>query len=467
MASVKKSTAAIILLIAMALATSCGNNRSLTPLDCIPADTRGAAVIDLHQIARACSEASPIKDNQLLPDCEEALAMFLPSETLRPMLTVLGAAPQAIDLHQITIITTADGELISIAPCTDPEGLTAALKKSADSASGPDGFECFTGNDRLIAIGRGLCLTAPDAKAIETLLGNLPADPGATIPAIRKFLESDNAVKSAAKASDIYGEKGKGLWMCGALRFSSEAAIAEISATKEDGTPDSIGARIAGEIDGRVLPFIPTGVTAAIASGRQSGEMKLLGLEQLLGQYIPMEIPFDQSSTTAIYLRPAGRITADNAFTPSAWNIAAISCVPDSIGRMAVSDFLATTRRRASLDPQSGIHTLEAGDNSISCGYADGLLFQSTNGPVTANLPSPLTQEFEGARLAAVIDIPAGSSLKEIAGLSSAASLTLKVSTFGIRAKLSFYNSDIPVFKALLSTPYMREILPYAIAINH
>lgn len=441
--------------------SSCDRQVATDPVDAIPADVTQVTVFNLGEITAANGSAAPAGDDGLLPEAEQALGMFLPSDMLRPMAAVLSDGGNGVDTSNAVMFTAPNGYTGIILKVTDRESLVQTLLPYRDESADFGDYKSYTTGKRLIAFSDELCVITPDvatAKTIGQKKGNRMIS---DMTGVKKFLSSDNAVRSVRLASDIFGKKMDGLWLCASLRFSDSALTADISAIHPDGTPDSIGARIAGKIDSGVLGFVPNGCSLVIASGVQNDDTKLFGIEDLVKNYFPGDIVMSGTGTSVWYARPAGTVTDDNLFSPEVWNFTGIIQMPQTDGEMAVSNMRQMTRGIARLDSSTGCYTITRGDFSISYGYIDGCFVQSANGPVTNGNSNPFTMDFHGARLAAVIDIPGGSSLRTAIGLPCGASFTVKVTTENIHAKLAFYGNPRPLLSTVGSVPPLKNILPF------
>lgn len=458
--------AAIMSALILPSISSCGEATSTDPIDAIPAGTRQVAVMDLDKIAAANGAERLSGKDGLLPAAEDALRMFLPTDLLRPLAAVLSNGATGIDTSDMVIFTTAKGYTGLILKTTDHHSLTETLLPYRDERSDFGDYQAYTTGKRLIAVSENLCVIAPDAETVKSVGQTKGGLLVSEMPGVRNFLKSDNAIRSARVASDIFGKKMDGLWLCVSMRFSDSAVIADLSAIHPDGQPDSIGARMAGEIDTDVLGFVPVGSSLVIASGLQGDDAKLFGIEDLVKSYFPGDIVMSKSGTTLWYARPAGTITSDNLLSPDVWNFAGIIQMPETDGNQAVINMQNMTRGLGRLDPATGCYTLTDGDNSITYGYVGGCFVQSANGPVVLDNVSPVIQDFQGARVAAMIDIPGEGTLRTAAGLPCGASLAVKVTTDNIHAKLSFYGNRRPLLSTIESVYALKNILPFIIGMK-
>lgn len=460
----------------MFILSGCSSKGDLSPFDLIPDNAENIAVIDLNALANAAGESSalkgePLKDAYLEEDdladaSPSVLPMFLPRNLDATILAVASCAGKNIDLSRLTIISTPELQA-TIFPTDNAEALTKIIANRYLTASAIPDMKHFTDEGISIAIGRGLCIISEDATGIETLLAKVHSTPFISrFEGINQFLEGENAVKTARPAAAVFGDKVAGLWLCSAMRFTPAAIVADITMMSPDGKPDSIGARIAGNIDPDVIRFIPSGCTAVIASGKQSDELKLFGLEELANQNLPIELPTSPEGTTAIYLRPAGRITAERIMDPSAYNIAAVAQMHPDSALVKINRTIANKPLLPTSDKASGLYTIKFGNSTLSLRYLDGYLTESLNSEVTANNTNSLESEFNGAVLAAVVDIPTNSPLRQSLSLPFGASLSLKVTTFHIHGRLNIYDSKEPALRAVMSLPMMEDALPMFLGLN-
>lgn len=459
--SLKKQLMLILTLLTLLGTVSCGNDLPSDPMDAIPPGARRVTVIDLDKLASANGATNLSTGAGLTPAAEDALGMFLPTDLLRPLAATLSSGGKGVDTSRAVLFTAANGYTGLILKVTDIALMRQSLAPYRDSEADFGPYEAYTTGRRIIALSDALCVIAPDAATVKTVGKTDGTQLVSSMEGVREFLKSDNAINSACPAAEMFGRKMDGLWLCASLRFSGSAAIANLSAMRPDGTPDSIGKRVAGDIDPDVLRFVPAGISLVLASGLQGEDAKLFGIEELLGKYFPGDIAMSKSGTTLWYARPAGTITPDNLMSPQVWNFAGIIQMPDEEGSRAVSKMQQMNDGLGKLDPSTGCYTLANDDASITYGYLDGYFVQSANGPVSSANSNPFTQDFNGARVAAIIDIPGESSLRTAAGLPCGASLTVKVTTFDIHAKLAFYGNSSPLLSTINSIPALHGILPY------
>ncbi len=443
---------------------SCGRKTPENPIEAVPPGCSQVTVIDLQKLASANGANSLVAEGSLTPAAEEAIAMLLPTDLLRPLAAVVSIGDNGVDTRQAVMFTTSRGYDGLILKVTSRQQLADAMHPYRDASSDFGEYDTYTTGKRLIAISDHLCVIAPDAATIKTVGQEGEGGIISGMTGINEFLSStDNAIRSARRGADLFGDKMEGLWLCLGLRFTDTSATADLSAMRADGEPDSIGARIAAPVDPDALAFVPEGTTLAIASGLQGDNAKLLGIEDLVKKYFPGDIAMSKTGTTLWYARPAGTITADNLLSPQVWNFAGAIQMPQEEGDMAIRNLQAMNHGLGRLDPATGCYTVTRGDASLSFGYINGFFAQSANGPVKYGNSNPFTQDFSGARLAAVIDIPGSSSLRTAAGLPCGASLAFKVTTFNIHAKLSFYGNNGPVLRTINAIPALHNLLPYIV----
>ena len=442
--------------------TSCGHAGPSDPIDAVPAGARRVTVIDLDRLAKANGAISLAGDQGLLPAAENALGMFFPADMLRPLAAILSEGGKGVDTSEAVIYTASNGYTGVILKVTDRDMLANTLLPYRDEAADFGAYDAYTTGKRLIALSDGLCVIAPDAATVKLAGDDQESDRHISrMAGIRQFLSSDNAIRSACPATEVFGKKMSGLWLCASLRFTDSSVTADMTAMQPDGRLDPIGDRIAGEIDPAAVSFVPAGSSLVIASGLQSDDAKLFGIEELVKRYFPGDVTMSRSGTTLWYARPAGTITSDNLLSPRVWNFAGVIQMPQEDGDRAVSNMQQMTGGTARLDRSTGCYTYTDGEATMTYGYVDGYFVQSANGPVAFGLSNPFTEDFTGARVCAIIDIPAESSLRQACGLPCGASLTAKVTTDNIRAKLSFYGNPTPVLSTVSSIPMLRDILPF------
>ena len=442
--------------------TSCGHSGPSDPIDAVPAGARRVTVIDLDRLVKANGVATLSGGDGLQPGAEEALGMFFPGDLLRPLAAILSKGGKGVDTSEAVVFTAPNGYTGVILKVTDRDILATTLLPYRDEAADFGKYDAYTTGRRLIALSDALCVIAPDAATVK-LTGSDKGDDRliSRMSGVRQFLSSDDPIRSACPATEVFGKKMDGLWLCASLRFGDSSVTADLSAMRPDGEIAPIGNRVAGEIDPAAVSFVPAGSSLVIASGLQEDDAKLLGVEELVKRYFPGDVTMSRSGTTLWYARPGGTITADNLLSPRVWNFAGVIQMPQRDGDRAVSNMQQMTGGTARLDPLTGCYTYTEGEATMTYGYVDGYFVQSANGPVSFGLFNPFTEDFRGARVCAIIDIPSESSLRRACALPCGASLTAKVTTDNIHAKLSFYGNPTPVLSTINSIPMLRDILPF------
>lgn len=286
------------------------------------------------------------------------------------------------------------------------------------------------------------------------------------IAGIRKFLAStDEAVKSAAIASDTYGKKLEGVWFCRAMRFTDSSVTVNLSLLKPDGVSGQIGTLLADEIDPAVATFTPSGCTLVAATGKQLEGAKLFGIESIMRSYIPVELNLSESGTTAWYARPAGALDPDNLLDPRVWNFASLSQSSQAEADEVIGSLLDQTGQHARMNPQTNCYTVGYGGFTASFGYVSGYTVVGLNGDITYGNSNLYSRDFSGARMAILVDIPKGSRLQHAAQLPCGVSLNVKVTTNNFVAKISFYGNTTPALETIDNISPLQNLLPFILGL--
>lgn len=443
-------------------ASACGHHVPDDPVDIIPADAQAVAVYDLRLLSHAAGSTTVSAGDSLSDGTALALKMFLPANLGTPVSQLITAAAEGFDTSRLVCFTAAGGYTVAAMKVTDADAVSGALAAYRDEAADFDGFDVYNVSRRAVALSESLCIIAPDAATIRDNLRTSDSRPISEITGIKEFTgNGDNAVSVALPARAVGVAGMQGAWLCTGVRFTSDAASVRIQAMQPDGTPDSIGASVASPLDPDVLQFIPEGTSVAIASGAQPAKDPLIPLERLTGKLFPAAKGVPATGTTAYYGRPAGTLTPDNLMDPDVWNLATLVQLPDTELPAAMQSLADATGNRAVRDRESGQMVLRQGDTTVSYGYVDGYFTEAYNGIVTAGNSNSLTQTFSGARMAAVLDAPLGSQLQKGAELPCGASLSLKVTTWDIRLRLSLYGSQEAPLRVIARFPAVAGVLNY------
>jgi hypothetical protein len=451
-----------------ALSSCSEKNSDISPVELIPDGTRSIAVVNLNEIASSNGAQKLVKDNSLTDPARQALSMFIPNDLFQPLATLLSATAQALDTNQAVLFKTTNGYAGLILKVTDSNLFNSdALADYLDKSTSIDGYTVYNINRRVVAISDDVCVIAPDKETVQKV-GKNSSDYLSKLQGIKEFLTSDDqqTIKAAAIASDIFGKKMSGLWLCASLRFSDDKAVIDAKAIAPDGTADQIGQRIAQPINSAVVSYIPQGSNLIVASGLQGDNGKLFGIEQILDNIFPGILSLSETGTTLVYARPAGTITAENLLETECWNIANIIEMNQANGEEAVNTFKKMTLNHAQLDPETGCYVMDNASMSMSFGYLGNFFVQAINGQVSQSNNNSYDKDFQGARLVAMLDIPTGSSLQSATELPCGASLTLKVTDENIHAALQFYGNTDPVLATVSNIRLLSQFFPYIIGIT-
>lgn len=442
---------------------SCGGKMPESPSDLIPPDAGAVAALDLDRICKAAD--SQAIHGTITESAEMAFRIFVPSEIIGPLTTILAQSGDAVDRSGLICFRTAKGYTVAAMPVSDPERLAESLADFRQAESGLEGFEVFGIGNRCVAVSGKIMVIAPEEATIRECLEKSRTLPVSSLEGVSNYIaDRQDAVRIALPAADVIGKEMKGLWLCSSVRFTESSAVVEISAMKPDGTPDAIGERIAEPLDPDVVQFFPQRASIAIASGRQPDGGGLLPAEKLTGRIFPSAADIKADGTSAWYGQPAGSLDPDNLLNPWRWNLATIVRIPDSEVPAAMKSMEEIVGKGNPEEPGTGIVTYRQRDLSISYGYVEGYFTESYNGIVSFGNPNSLTPLFAGARMAAIIDIPLDSQLMKAAGLPCGTSLSLKVTDENIRLKMSFFGNTEPPLAVISGIPAIAGVLNYLTA---
>lgn len=416
-------------------------------IDAIPDNVRFAAVLDATT-----------------PDFD--LSEFLPTDLAEPFSVVAKAGKEAVDLSVMALFTLPKGYTLGVVKVEDAGKLLETLGRECDSEEGFDDFEVFECGKRKIAVGRSVCYIAPDLKSIKDILKEKPTGTS-QIEGIRKFLATpDEAVKTASIASDIYGKKLQGLWLCRSMRPGRSTVSLQLSLLKPDGESGKLGELLADEINPAVAGFIPTGCTMVAATGKQREGAKLFGIESILRSYIPVELNLSASGTTAWYARPAGALDPDDLLNPADWNFASLSQSSQAEADEMIASLLDQTGHRARMNPDTGCYTLAVGGMQAVFGYLNGFSVIGLNGDITYGHSNSYLHDFNGERMVILIEIPKGSRLQQAAQLPCGASFDIKVSDDYLNAKIHFYGNTSPALETIDAISPLHNLLPFIMGLR-
>lgn len=434
------------------------------PVAAVPSDVRKVTVLNLDKIAKANGTPLFASSGKMSPEGTESVGMFIPASLMKPLEAVVTAAPEASDTSRAVMFTNRKGYTGLILKINNPETVDLTLGQQLQPAEKIDGCETYTTGRGIIALSGNICVIAPDAATVKEITDRRPSRWRISkMEGIRQFLSTDNALLTAFPAENLYGDKMKGEWMCVAVRFNDTSAIADIMFMEPDGKLDSIGSRIAGSIDPEVLRFIPQNANIVAATGVQEADGKAFGLEQLLSKYYPGKLRLSETGTTAWYGRCFSDPGDDDFFSVASWNLASLAQMSaaraDSVTQ-AIETYYGTT---GTTEEGSPMRTIAVGNIQLSFGYIAGYYAESLNGPVTDDNSNPYTQDFQGAHMVVLIDVPQESALQRAAMLPCGASFAMRLTSTRLHAKLTFYGNRKPFLANLNSIDLLRPLLPYLI----
>lgn len=441
--------AAFLLVIA---ATSCSHDSLPSdPMDLIPADAKQISAMDLDALAKGSGGSLMTADGVLSPEGAYAIDMFFPSQTAAPLTAVLNSYPEGVDHKHVVTFTTAAGNTLTLLKVTgELPDAPAPLNSFRTADKDTDGFSIYTIGEATVAVGDKLIVITDDIATIGTLADNVSSSPISPIVGVKQFLTKDAAVNTARPGADIYGDKMAGLWFCATMRISDSAITADFTAIDPSGKVDNLGERIAAEIDPTVQGYIPPGCTIVAAMGQQSDEAKMFGIEDLVKPIFPGMTVVSQTGTTLWYARPAGALNLERLLDINSWNIGGAVAMPQDEGNTLAAEF---ARDRKWSNPSIA--------DPVNVKYYEGYLLESLNGEVTGGNSNPYAELFDSARLVVIADIPAESSLQRTLGVDCGASVTLKLNTTTLRARVTFYGNTEAPLPTFATFPYCDNVIPY------
>lgn len=429
--------------------TSCSseNHEIASPLDAVPDSARFIALFDLATLGDNADK-------------------FLPAEVVAPVDEILQVGEEGVDISSVAIFTTGKGYTVAVMKVNDRELLEDALRQKSEEEKGFDDFAVFTLNGRKIILDDARCFISPDTQSVKKILKEKRPQISA-IQGVREFLaNSDEAITTASIASDIYGKKLEGLWLCRALHFTESSVSLDFSLLKPGGESGQIGALLADPIDPTALAFIPDGCSLVAASGLQQEGAKMFGIESLLRSYIPFELNMSTTGTTAWYGRPAGALNPDDLFNPRTWNFASFSQSSQAEGAELINSLRSQLGNRAVRNSETDCYSASYSGLEVSFGYLQGYSAMMINGEISFGNSNSYTTDFQAARMVILVDIPKDSRLQQAAGLPCGASLNVKVTTDNLHAKLRFYGSSAPALATVDEIDALRNILPFLMGLR-
>ena len=451
--------------IALLILGACTANEAVDdPVAAVPSDVRKVTVLNLNKISKANGAPILASSGQMSPEGTESTGMFIPASLMKPLDAMITAAPGASDTSRAVMFTTRKGYTGLILKINDPETVEQTLSRQLQPAEEIEDCETYTTGRGIIALRGNICVIAPDAATIKEITDSRsPQWRISKMEGVRQFLSTDNAILTALPAENLYGDKMKGEWMCVAVRFNDTSAIADIMFMHPDGKLDSIGSRIAGRIDPDILRFIPQNANIAAATGVQGTDGKAFGFEQLMSKYYPDKLRLSETGTTAWYGRCFSDPGEDDLFSAASWNLASLTQM-DAVRADSVTQSIETYYGTSGTSQgDSPMRTIDIDNLSLSFGYIGGYYAESLNGPVTDGNSNPYTQDFQGAHMVVLVDVPQGSALQRAAMLPCGASFAMRLTSTRLHAKLTFYGNQKPFLATLNSIDLLRPLLPYLI----
>lgn len=449
MKRIKSITYFTLALVLPMLLGACSNNSGNfeSAVDAIPENARSAAVLNVEKLGERTSD-------------------FLPSDLITPFQAILSADKEAINHSEIAIFTIPKGYTLGAVKIENRDKLISQLPEACSEAEGFGDYAVYDCGKRKIAIGESICYITPDIKTLKQMLKEKRPAVSAIV-GVRQFLANpDEAIKTAAIASDLYGKKLEGLWLCRALHFTDSSISVDLSLIQPDGESGQIGTLLADEIDPAVLGFIPDGCSLVAATGRQLEGAKMFGIESMMRSYIPVELNLSESGTTAWYARPAGALSADDLLDPRVWNFASVSQASQTEGEAMIEGYLDQVGGHARKNPETDCYTVGYGSQEATFGYINGYSVTGLNGEINPSSSNSYTQDFRGARMVVIIDIPKGSQLQHAAELPCGASLNVKATTDNLHAKLRFYGNPAPALETIDNISPLHNLLPLLLGLR-
>lgn len=421
---------------------SCSSQHQIdSVLDAVPDSARFIALIDMQKLGNEVSE-------------------FIPAELAEPLGVLKAADNGCLDFAELAVFKTAKGYTVGALKVNDSSRLKELLDNDAKAEAAFGDFQVYTLGARKIVFDDSRCYISPDTQTIKKITKEKQPEISAIV-GVRNFLNNSyEAITSASIASDSYGKKLEGQWLCRALHFTESSVSLDFSLMSPDGKSGEIGALLAEPVDPDVLGFIPDGCSLVGATGKQQEGAKMFGIESILRSYIPLELNLSDSGTTAWYARPAGSLDSDDLLDPRDWNFVSLSQASQTEGNQLLDGFLEEYGQNARRDPSTDCYTGKYNGMDFTVGYIQGYAIMGINGEIEYGNSNSYAPDFEGARMIVIVDAPKDSRIQKAAGLPCGTSLTVKATTDNLHAKLRFFGNSASPFATINEIPTLRNILP-------
>ena len=438
--------------------SGCSGDRMRSIIECVPENAVVVRTVDLAYLFREAGVPSPVRSDTLSEDAAGILSLFVPAD-FHVILTRLLAAPGAVDLSGMLMFTDAAGRDIAILPVSDPRILDSVIEgeRGVEAIGETDGLKFrIIDNMTLATDGMGLCFIAGDIMTVASALADARISHFGVFGGVHDFLTEKSACNIAVNCgnSPLSFMGGGSRWLCMSLNATRQSVTLTGKLMNREGALDSIGGNFK-EIDTDFLRYTPSDASVILAFGQFSGNARALGM--LLGRFAPIYLE-QADGTTSLYALPAsGNPEAVAAHEAGSWNVETMVHVPENLLEVGLAQYAA--RAGGLLNRINNNQWEYSSDgNDYYFGTFDGSLVFSSNREIASDFNNGFTEDFQGKRVAMVVDVPYRSVLARAWGLPYGVTFKIGLNAMDFKMRVTFNGAEATALRSLLKLPQLPDL---------
>lgn len=426
-------------------------------LDVVPVSAVSVRSLNVEQMLREAGTPTPVKNGRLLPMADKLFELISENDQVKRAVVALAQVKEGVDLTRMLSFTTAAGSDLALFHMLSPdavhESLPVLLKKEWEES---DDFEYIElSKDCVVALENDNVWIAPDLIAIETSLREAHETPITHIKGVDDFISEEHvgALTVNCDNSMIAFLGGKTKWLCVAFDIAKRSVSAEVKLIDADGSLEKLGENFT-DINTDFLQYTPPNSAVVLAFGKFNGNQA--GLSLLLGQFAPIYLE-QTDGTTSLYALPASsNPQALGNHTPGSWNVQTMVHVPKQLVSEAIRQYgEAAGNEVTDLGNQ---WTYSRNNATYYYGDFNGNIVFSANREILHGYDNDYLPEFEGRKLAMIIDVPPHTPLATAWNLPEGIDFRVSLRETTLTARLSFPGSPSAAFPGFLSLPLLPDL---------
>ena len=442
---------------ALLFASCAGKNDEETLLSEVPITAVSVRTVNVEQLLREAGTPTPVKNGKVLPMADKLFDLISDNDQVKLAVEALAQIHEGVDLTCMMSFTTSAGSDLALFRMLSPdavhESLPVLLKKQWGES---DAFEYIElSKECVVALEDNNVWIAPDLISVETSMREAHETPITLMKGVNDFMSETHAGALTVNCGNsmIAFLGGRSKWLCVAFDVAKRSVNAEVSLIDSDGSHEPLGNNFT-DIDPEFLTYTPANAAVVLAFGKFNGNVA--GLSLLLGQFAPIYLE-QTNGTTSLYALPASsNPEALGNHVPGSWNVQTMVHVPDSLIPQAIAQYRETAGK--GVTDLGNQWTYARNNATYYYGvFNDNIVF-SANREILHGYDNDFLPEFEGRKLAMIIDVAPHTPLATAWNLPEGIDFRVSLRESTMQARLSFPGSPSAAFPGFLSLPLLPDL---------